>query len=257
MTSFKDWKSGIVHTNKSLRLAVKHFHHNPCEALMIYGNFSNWDVSEVTDMQGLFSHNYDFNEDISTWDVSRVINMKSMFYGASKFNQDISRWNVSKVTDMQGLFCGASKFNQDISRWNVSQATNMGSMFQGASEFNQDISRWDVSQVSNMNFMFLNAYKFNQDISVWNVSMVIGKIKMFQHGPIDTGLEYFAKTIHDFFKSPQIFMDIRKMYAWQRRKNFTMFLVHYGYFSYLGRYSDTTNHIFDIFDIDRMIMEFV
>ena len=40
-----------------------------------YGNISNWDVSNVTDMSFLFFNNNSFNEDISNWDVSNVTNM--------------------------------------------------------------------------------------------------------------------------------------------------------------------------------------
>lgn len=32
---------------------------------------------------------------ISDWDVSNVTNMNNMFHKANAFNQDISRWNVS------------------------------------------------------------------------------------------------------------------------------------------------------------------
>ena len=56
----------------------------------------NWlDVSEITDMSGLFDGNTHinrrniYNGDISKWDVSNVTNMKQMFYYSS-FNGDIS-----------------------------------------------------------------------------------------------------------------------------------------------------------------------
>ena len=41
-----------------------------------------------------------FNEDISNWDTSNVTNMEWMFYYQANFNQDIWNWNVSNVTDM-------------------------------------------------------------------------------------------------------------------------------------------------------------
>ena len=67
----------------------------------------------------MFAHATDFNEDISEWDVSNVTNMNAMFYEASSFNQDIGDWDVSSVTDMYAMFYGASAFNQDISGWCV------------------------------------------------------------------------------------------------------------------------------------------
>ena len=63
------------------------------------------DVSKVTDMTELFSNEdeeFDFSEfngDISNWDVSNVTNMQCTFFRSS-FNGDISKWNVSNVKNM-------------------------------------------------------------------------------------------------------------------------------------------------------------
>ena len=70
-----------------------------------FGNGStlNWiDVSNVTDMRGMFSFS-EFNGDISKWDVGNVTNMHGMFK-KSKFNSDISQWDVSKVNDKRDIF---------------------------------------------------------------------------------------------------------------------------------------------------------
>ena len=64
-----------------------------------------------------------FNQDISSWDVSNVTNMSGMF-GNSSFNQDISSWDVSNVTNMSSMFQD-SPFNQDIGSWDVSNVTTM------------------------------------------------------------------------------------------------------------------------------------
>ncbi len=55
--------------------------------------------------------------DISNWDVSQVTNMLSMF-NCSIFNGDISNWDVSSVTDMRSMF-NCSIFDGDISNWVV------------------------------------------------------------------------------------------------------------------------------------------
>ena len=123
-----------------------------CYALTTVPSMNDWDVSNVTNMSGMFFIATSFNQDISSWDVSKVTNMDRMFYGTS-FNQDIGSWNVSNVTNMNGMFYYSSSFNQDIGNWNVSNVTNMSNMFHGA-PFNQDIGDWNISKVTDMSYMF-------------------------------------------------------------------------------------------------------
>jgi surface protein len=119
-----------------LRSAVKGYPQN----IKKYGNSSLWDVSNITDMNGMFVCSK-FQGDISNWDVSNVQDMQNMFY-ESQFQGDISRWNVSNVTNMMFMFM-LSQFQGDISKWNVSNVTNMGYMLY-KSQFQCDISNWAV-----------------------------------------------------------------------------------------------------------------
>ena len=87
------------------------------------------DTSEITDMSYMFTYS-SFDGDISQWDVSNVKNMQEMFYN-SKFtgeNGDISNWDVSNVNNMKYMFC-YSEFNVDISNWDVSNVKDMSFMF--------------------------------------------------------------------------------------------------------------------------------
>lgn len=59
-------------------------------------------------MSGLFAwktdaRRHEFNGDISQWDVSNVTSMRGMFYN-SHFKGDISKWNMSKVIEKDGMF---------------------------------------------------------------------------------------------------------------------------------------------------------
>ena len=67
--------------------------------------------------------------DISNWDMSNVTDMNDMFLGATSFNQPLNNWNVSNVTNMMYMFRGASSFNQPLNKWNVSKVTSMNAMF--------------------------------------------------------------------------------------------------------------------------------
>lgn len=128
--------------------------------------------SHMTNLSGMFSGSYKFNQDLSGWDVSRVTNMSSMFYQAKTFNGNISNWDMSNVTDMTLMLKSCELFNQDISGWNVSKCTKMTELLYSAEIFNQDISGWQVGSVSNMDRMFYAAKKFNQDLSGWNVGLI-------------------------------------------------------------------------------------
>jgi surface protein len=104
-------------------------------------------------MSNLFNDKSEFNDDISNWDVSNVTNMERMFNLATSFNQPLNNWDVSNVTNMEFMFEMAESFNQPLSSWNVSNVTNMRYMFQGTESFNQDLSSW------NIDYKILGIYK--------------------------------------------------------------------------------------------------
>lgn len=111
------------------------------------------DVSQVTNMYSLFEYS-DFCGDISNWDVSNVICMEGMFYGARMFNCDISKWNVRNVENFNEMFKGADVFNQPIGKWKLEKAKYMAQMFYCASHFDQDLSHWNVNDVTNHYLVF-------------------------------------------------------------------------------------------------------
>ena len=86
----------------------------------------------------------EFDEDLSCWDVSNATNMAGMFFGAKNFNQPLDGWKVGNVIYMHSMFVGATNFNQPLNDWDVSNVENMNGMFNGATDFNQDLSGWGV-----------------------------------------------------------------------------------------------------------------
>lgn len=123
------------------------------QAQMDISGISNWNVSNVTNMSGMFEGANIPNLDISKWDVSKVENMSTMFYiFRSSRDFDISKWNVSNVKNMSGMFAH-SNITSDISNWDVSNVTDMSNMF-APSIINCNISKWNVQSLRNFENMF-------------------------------------------------------------------------------------------------------
>ena len=99
--------------------------------------------------------------DLSNWDLSNVVQVNSMFSGSANFNGNITTWDVGSITNFQDMFLNAQAFNQDINGWNIGERTtgniNMTSMFRNASSFDQDLGDWDISNVNNMRWMLDNS----------------------------------------------------------------------------------------------------
>jgi len=146
----------------------------------------SWNVSQVTDMSGLFFGALIFNQPIGSWDVSNVLNMYQMFATDNAFNQDITSWNVANVTNMSNMFYEAWNFNQSIGSWNVGNVTDMSGMFSWAAKFNQNIGLWNVSKVTNMSWMFYQASLFNQNLGSWNIGNVTNMSQMFNFSGLTT-----------------------------------------------------------------------
>ncbi|MGW9686498.1 BspA family leucine-rich repeat surface protein [Flagellimonas sp. 2504JD1-5] len=115
------------------------------------------DLGNVTNMESMF-YATNFNGDIGDWDTSNITNMDNMFSFAFLFNQDIGDWDTSNVTTMEGMFASwdsnyKTQFNQDISGWNVGNVSNFRSMFV-LSKFNRNLASWDITSATSMDSMF-------------------------------------------------------------------------------------------------------
>ena len=187
------------------------------------GDISRWNVGNVTNMQGMFKSSQ-FNGNISGWDVSNVTNMREMFT-FSQFNRDLSGWDVSNVQDMVWMFQN-SQFNGDISGWNVSNVHNMGCMF-SFSQFNGDLSGWNVSNVRNMQWMFANS-QFNGDISGWDVSNVRNMQWMFANSQFNGDISGWdvsnVRNMQWMFANSQFSRDLSRWNVSRETNTFNMFV---------------------------------
>ncbi|MDC0983137.1 BspA family leucine-rich repeat surface protein, partial [Amylibacter sp.] len=106
------------------------------------------DVSQFTSMYRAFRNNSSFNQDISAWDVSNVTNMNGMFQSATSLTS-VSFSDTSSVTDMSFMFASTTNLTS-VSLSDTSNVTDMSYMFYFADAFNVDISSWNTSKVTNM-----------------------------------------------------------------------------------------------------------
>ena len=167
----------IVATNDTIKKIV-------WDAIQEHGskvNLNNVDVSNVTDMKNVFALT-GFNGDVSEWDVSCVKTMEGMFGGCTKFNGDISCWNVSSVENFTLMFANCRNFNCDLSKWDVDNAKSMVQMFSNCHLFNSDLGSWNVSNVTNMLGMFQKCIGFEgKGLNKWNVENVENIDFMFRY----------------------------------------------------------------------------
>ena len=159
-----------------------------------YGHMIDWDVSKVTNMNGLFNTTFStpFNADLSNWNTSAVTDMASMFEGRASYTASagiatgVNKWGVSLVTDMSNMFKGATGFNANISTWETQAVKDMSSMFNGATSFNaangglvKATNVWNTSAVTDMSSMFNGATGFSQNLSSWETHEVTNMASMF------------------------------------------------------------------------------
>ena len=148
---------------------------------LISVDFSNFDSSNVTNMNSMFSGCSLLTSlhGISSFDNSNVTNINSMFYGCSSLVSDsfpdILNWDTSKVEYMNHLFfnCSLLKSIPDISNLDTSKVYSLESMFKGCKSLLSlpDISKWDTSNVRSLESMFKGCRSLSllPDISKWKI----------------------------------------------------------------------------------------
>ncbi len=102
--------------NDTIRKAVKLWIKDRSRCISQYDDIKYWDVSQVTNMDDLFTCRRNIEElDLNEWDVSNVTSMKKMFSRCEVKQLFISNWNVSKVTDTSYMFYFCGQIQMDLS----------------------------------------------------------------------------------------------------------------------------------------------
>lgn len=124
-----------------------------CHNLQDISGLREWDVSQVTEMPGLFRRCESLRDigALESWDTSSVTDMWGAFSGCTLLRNvsPLSGWDVSSVRDMEVMFRGCSTLSSvsALSGWDVSSVTDMGRMFASCPCVPgfSSLSGWDVS----------------------------------------------------------------------------------------------------------------
>lgn len=145
------------------------------------------DTSKVTNMESVFRLRQ-FNGDISEWNVSNVTNMNYMFQGTLRFNCDLRNWDVSNVKSMTKMFSADKEFEGNgLENWKISpDITYMDGMFLGCENLKADLSEWKLNgrKLNDVTAMFKSCRIFECDLSSWEISKYAIRTEMFKFCPI-------------------------------------------------------------------------
>ena len=127
---------------------------NMFEKCYLHGELgiSTWDVSNVTRMSYMFKHAF-IEDDLSEWDVSNVKYIDGIFWGTAFFNSDITNWKLTSTISLDNMFYKNNHYKQDLSKLDVSHIKSMQAMF-AESSYNGDISGWNVNKCFNTGSTF-------------------------------------------------------------------------------------------------------
>ena len=175
---FKNNGTNITN-NYLLRQIISLYAVNKRASLINYPEISQWNISNIDNLDDMLHGVHVADLNISGWDVSHVTSMSNMFNWCSELEVDFSNWNVSNVKNMNLMFsrCYYSKMT-GVENWNVSNVTDMDSMFNSCYLFNGDISNWNVKKVTKMKSMFSDNWMFEKDISKWKLESITTLINM-------------------------------------------------------------------------------
>ena len=132
-------------------------------------DLSNFDTSQVTDMQFMFSGMSSLTTlDLSNFDTSQVAYMNSMFSGTSLTSLNLSNFDTSKVMKMSNMFFNMRNLTSlNLTNFNTSKVTDMEDMFSLSNDYASDDklekiyanNDFDISKLTAFSNMFRNRKK--------------------------------------------------------------------------------------------------
>ena len=143
---------------------------NVDSGLMFYREYNEQKIKNIVEL------------DLSNFDTSQVTDMQFMFSGMSSLTSlDLSNFDTSQVKYMNYMFSYMSSLTTlDLSNFDTSQVAYMNSMFSGTSLTSLNLSNFDTSKVMKMSNMFFNMRNLTSlNLTNFNTSKVTDMEDMF------------------------------------------------------------------------------
>ena len=154
-------------------------------------DLSNWDVSNVTKFNSLFSSS-DSNSGamnikttgIENWDVGNGDNLSYMFYGCGQLESiDLSNWDVSKNTTFNHFFTDCYKLKYvNFDGWDTSSCEVFAAMFNNCDALEYvDVSSFDTQNAYAFHQMFEYCYNLKKidGLQNWDTRNIEAFYEMF------------------------------------------------------------------------------
>ena len=147
-------------------------------------DFSNFNTSKVTNMQGMFSGSFFPSIDISHFDTSNVTDMSYMFTNLKKATEiNASFLNVKKVNNIYQIFQGCENLQTlNLSGWELDSITSMYGLFHNLPKLTSlNLNSFTTKNVTDMGYMFAGTKKLaSLDLLSFDTSKVTNMVSMFQ-----------------------------------------------------------------------------
>lgn len=152
-----DQKEALIPLLKNLKTTANMFRYSQQIRNFNYENYPI-DMSNVTDMNGMFASSSLESFDSSQYDTTNVQNMSELFNGCQYLsNINLSNFKTHNVTRMDSMFSNINYIaNYDLSSFDTSNVTDMSNMFSinTNSLIELDLSNFKTHNVENMSYMF-------------------------------------------------------------------------------------------------------
>ena len=155
---------------------------------LITVDFSNFDTSELTNIESMFRSCYNLTSIIwgPNFSTSKIASMAYLFSGCRNLKSiDLSKFNTSKVTDFSCMFNFCTSLKElDISSFDASNAIEISFMFSDCTSLTSiNLSNFKPSKANKMRYMFnkcssLKNVNFDNDIDARNVVSMEGMFEL-------------------------------------------------------------------------------